>query len=104
MLVLNRRIGETVMIADDISVTVLGVKGRQVRLGLVAPPTVPLHRKEIYDRILRERAAATPRVHTTGTLQIASCIRGVSTVHDRRASSKHISEHRDELRASARDE
>jgi carbon storage regulator len=62
MLVLNRRIGETVIIADDISVTVLAVKGSHVRLGLTAPPTVPIHREEIYDRIQRERAAATPYV------------------------------------------
>jgi carbon storage regulator len=62
MLVLNRRIGETVIIADDISVTVLAVKGSQVRLGLTAPPTVPIHREEIYDRIQRERESATPHV------------------------------------------
>jgi len=54
MLILNRRVGETVKIADTISVTVLGVKGCQVRLGLAAPPTVPIHREEVYDRIAIE--------------------------------------------------
>lgn len=62
MLVLNRRIGEAVMIAEDITVTVLGVKGTQVRLGLAAPSTVPIHREEIFKRIQREQASrGSPR-------------------------------------------
>lgn len=56
MLILNRRIGEAVIIADEISVTVLGVKGNQVRLGFSAASSVPIHREEIHDRIRRERA------------------------------------------------
>ena len=55
MLLLTRRIGETIMIADDVHVTVLGIKGNQVRIGIVAPDNVPVHRKEIYDRIQREK-------------------------------------------------
>lgn len=57
MLVLNRRVGETVKIADNISVTVLAVKGSQVRLGLAAPRSVPIHREEVYERIMLEEEA-----------------------------------------------
>lgn len=55
MLILTRRIGETLNIGDDIQVTVLGVKGNQVRLGVNAPKTVPVHREEIYQRIKKEK-------------------------------------------------
>jgi len=58
MLILTRRIGETVMIGDDVTITVLGVKGNQVRLGISAPKNVPVHREEIYIRIKREEAIA----------------------------------------------
>ena len=54
MLILTRRIGETLMIGDQVSVTVLGVKGNQVRIGVNAPRTVAVHREEIYDRIRSE--------------------------------------------------
>lgn len=55
MLILTRRVGETLMIGDDVTVTVLGVKGNQVRLGVNAPRTVAVHREEIYERIKREQ-------------------------------------------------
>jgi carbon storage regulator len=54
MLILTRRVGETLMIGDQVSVTVLGVKGNQVRIGVNAPRNVSVHREEIYDRIQRE--------------------------------------------------
>jgi len=56
MLILTRRVGEALMIGDDVSITVLGVKGNQVRLGIDAPRSIAVHREEIYRRIKREQA------------------------------------------------
>jgi carbon storage regulator len=55
MLILTRRVGESLMISDDMRVTVLGIKGSQIRIGVSAPREVAVHREEIYNRILRER-------------------------------------------------
>ncbi|HGT3624176.1 carbon storage regulator CsrA [Pseudomonas aeruginosa] len=55
MLTLTRRVGETLMVGDDVTVTVLGVKGNQVRIGVNAPKEVAVHREEIYQRIQKEK-------------------------------------------------
>ncbi len=58
MLILTRRVGEAVVIGEEVTVTVLGVKGNQVRIGVNAPKTVSVHRDEIFERIKNERATA----------------------------------------------
>ena len=74
MLVLTRKLGESVTIGDDIKITILGVRGRQVRLGIIAPQKVTIHREEIYFKIQEEnkRAVAATREDLT---KIASMVR-----------------------------
>ena len=59
MLILTRRVGETLMVGDDVTITVLGVKGNQVRIGVNAPKDVAVHREEIYQRIQREKGVGS---------------------------------------------
>ena len=57
MLILTRRVGESIMIGDDVTFTVLATRGNQIRLGITAPQNVSVHREEIYNRIQQERAS-----------------------------------------------
>ena len=80
MLILSRRPGESVMIGDDVTVTVLAIKGNQVRLGFAAPQDVAVHREEVYERIRAERATALrkggPRPLTEHSLQPIAAVTG----------------------------
>ena len=72
MLILTRRVGETVMIGDDVTITVLGVKGNQVRVGFNAPKSVAVHREEIYERIKREQQGDSNVVEMKPTRELIS--------------------------------
>jgi carbon storage regulator len=63
MLILTRRVGESLVVGDEVIVTVLSVKGNQVRIGIAAPRNVAVHREEIYERVQRERLSAGDECH-----------------------------------------
>jgi carbon storage regulator len=66
MLILTRRVGESLMIGDEVNVTVLGIKGNQVRIGVNAPKNVAVHREEIYQRIQQENQESTDKFANGG--------------------------------------
>ena len=70
MLILTRRVGESVVIGEDVTVTVLGVKGNQVRIGINAPKTVAVHREEIFERIKNGRPAGEGSAPTDGDTHV----------------------------------
>ena len=70
MLILTRRLAESLKIGDDVTVTILGVKGQQVRIGVSAPKIIPVHREEIYQRIRRERSGDWQRQETEQPVSI----------------------------------
>ena len=74
MLILKRRVGETVMVGDEVTITVVGIRGSLVRWGFKAPKRVAVHRKEIYDRIKREDADVASE-ETKGSTESTALVR-----------------------------
>ncbi len=77
MLILTRRVGETLMIGDEVTVTVLGVKGNQVRIGVNAPKDVSVHREEIYERIKKEQSDPAGSLELTVLREMAERLKAL---------------------------
>jgi carbon storage regulator len=85
MLILTRKLGESVTIGDDIKITILGVRGRQVRLGIIAPHKVAIHREEIYFKIQEENKRAVEST-VDEVSQIATMIKDNSSKPSKEAA------------------
>jgi carbon storage regulator len=97
MLILTRRVGEAVMIGNEVTITVLGVKGNQVRIGINAPKDVAVHREEIFERIKRETAAVPcecgPGGHVAGNAAQSNAV-GASQGPATRVGNNGLGPHR----------
>ncbi len=67
MLILTRRVGETLMIGDDVTITILSVRGGQIRVGVNAPKNTAVHREEVYEKMRKENAATVPQASAPGS-------------------------------------
>ncbi len=88
MLILTRRVGETIVIGDDVVVTVLGIKGNQVRIGINAPKNVSVHRQEIYERIQNEKNTTTPAAEPAPAFEAPAAAAPTTTVIRKKRESK----------------
>jgi len=88
MLILTRRVGETIVIGDDVIVTVLGIKGNQVRIGINAPKDVSVHREEIYQRIQQEKNTTPKQEEPAPVVAAAPVVAPVTTTVRKKRESK----------------
>src|SRR6201990_1148503 len=96
MLILTRRVGETVMIGNEVTVTVLGVKGNQVRVGVNAPKDIAVHREEIFRRIHRQESAVGPS-STPHHRNLADVVEHVAPSPDREEQPISLASVEDEI-------
>jgi carbon storage regulator len=94
MLILTRRVGETIVIGDDVIVTVLGIKGNQVRIGINAPKDVSVHREEIYQRIQQEKNT-TPKAEEAAVVPPPATAATTTTVRKKRESKLDKSDNKE---------
>lgn len=95
MLILTRRVGETIVIGDDVIVTVLGIKGNQVRIGINAPKDVSVHREEIYQRIQQEKNTAPKTEEAAAIPAVTTATPPQTTVRKKRESKIVKDENKD---------